>query len=97
MAVRKIGHFCAFMVLAGCGHLAVLEDAKSWRVMAVASSSMNLPIAVIAELLQAYAVGRYPTARDAGINLAGTLVGIAIAQIYEFLRLRYRRTKLNPA
>ena len=47
---------------------------------------MGVFIAILTELMQAYAFDRRTSLADAGINIAGTIIGILLGLIYEWLR-----------
>ena len=88
MIVRKSGHGLAFMALAFCGHLAIDADATTRKARNWSSLGLNLGMALIAEILQAYVAARTPTTRDAVINLAGATLGILFAAIVAAVQRR---------
>lgn len=97
LLVRKTGHAVAFLVLAFCGHLAILADAESWNAVLFSSFGLNFAIATLAEFCQSYALGRQATARDVLINLIGTLIGMLIANVYELIRRKIGTKPKRPA
>lgn len=84
--VRKTGHFLVFVSLAFIGHLAINSSADSLRAAIVCSFSMGFVIAVIAEFCQAYAFDREANTTDAIINITGTILGILVGIIYEWIK-----------
>ena len=84
--VRKIGHFLAFTVLSTCGHLAISGDANDFKSAAKWSAIVNLAVALLGEIAQAYALDRCATLKDAFINLSGAALGILIGICIEDIR-----------
>ena len=89
--VRKSGHFVAFLALGLLGHLAISGDATTTKSAIACSLSVNMAIALLAEITQAYASGRTATFRDALINMSGSAIGILIGIIIEFAREKTKR------
>lgn len=84
--IRKIGHGLVFLVLAFAGHLAIAETASTIRAAVITSFTMSIIIAILTELMQAYAFDRRTSLADAGINVAGTILGILLGLLFEWLR-----------
>lgn len=84
--IRKIGHGLVFLVLAFAGHLAIAETASTMRAAVITSFTMGIIIAILTELMQAYAFDRRTSLADAGINVAGTILGILLGLLFEWLR-----------
>ena len=92
--VRKIGHGLAFLGLSFLGHLAVNQVANSTAAVLCSTIGLNLGVALLAELFQVYAPGRWTTPRDAAINLSGAILGIFFGAIYE--QFNTRRARFRP-
>ena len=84
--IRKIGHGLVFLILAFAGHLAIAETATSMRATILTSAIMGIAISILTEILQSYIFDRRTSFVDAGINIAGTVLGILIGLLYEWLR-----------
>ncbi len=84
--IRKLGHGLVFTILAYAGHLAINSSATTLRATVLTSIIMSVFIALMAEFMQAYSFGRKASFVDAGINVAGTLVGILLGIIVEWIR-----------
>lgn len=84
--IRKTGHGLVFLILAFAGHLAIAETATSMRATILTSAIMGIMISILTELLQSYIFDRRTSLVDAGINIAGTVLGILLGLLYEWLR-----------
>ena len=83
--VRKLGHGLVFLILAYAGHLAINSSATTVKASLLTSFIMSIFIAVMAEFMQAYTFGRSASFTDAGINVAGTIVGILLGIFAEWI------------
>ena len=83
--VRKIGHGLVFAILAYAGHLAINSSATTIKASVLTSLIMSIFIAVMAEFMQAYTFSRSASFTDASINVAGTIVGILMGILTEWI------------
>ncbi len=95
--IRKIGHGLVFLILAFAGHLAIAETATSMRATILTSAIMGIMISILTELLQSYIFDRRTSLVDAGINIAGTVLGILLGLLYEWLRKLIASRKAETA
>ena len=91
--IRKIGHGLVFAGLAFTGHLAISGSANNLKAAIISSLVMSLLIASVAEISQAYTFDRQASFTDAIINISGSLVGILVGMLFEFIRVELAKRK----
>ena len=82
-----------FAGLAFTGHLAISGSANNLKAAIVSSLVMSLLIASVAEISQAYTFDRQASSTDAIINISGSLVGILVGMLFEFIRVELAKRK----
>ncbi|MBR3131141.1 VanZ family protein [Candidatus Saccharibacteria bacterium] len=83
LLVRKLAHFAVHAVLAFALYRASINSSRHRRKGAALALTLviALLVALIDELIQLEAPGRYSTATDAGINVFGVFAGTFISSI----------------
>ncbi len=81
--VRKLAHFAIHAILAFALYRASINSSRHRRkcVALAVTLLIALTVALIDELIQLEAPGRYSTATDAGINVFGAFIGTFISSI----------------